>query len=67
MSEPSFEEQTYHQDFERIGTVYSDTFDYQIACKVRLEIYALPCALVEERCKLKGLQILSHYWQRLSM
>lgn len=58
-SEPGLEGQTYLQDFERLGTVGSDTSDYQVAGKVRLEIYALPCAVVQEGCNPKGLSILA--------
>lgn len=58
-SEPGLEGQTYIQDFERIGTVGGDTSDYQLAGKVRLEIYALPCASVEEGCNPNGLAILT--------
>ncbi len=58
-SEPGLEGQTYIQDFERIGTVGGDTSDYQAAGKARLEIYALPCAIVEEGCNPKGLSILA--------
>jgi hypothetical protein len=58
-SEPGLEGQTYIQDFERIGTVGGDTSDYQVAGKVRLEIYALPCAIVEEGCNPKGLSVLA--------
>jgi len=58
-SEPGLEGQTYVQDFERIGEVGGDTADYQVAGTVRLEIYALPCAIVEEGCNPTGLSILT--------
>src|SRR6266498_5702944 len=58
-SEPGLEGETYIQDFERIGDVGGDTADYQVAGTVRLEIYALPCAIVEEGCNPTGLSILA--------
>jgi hypothetical protein len=58
-SEPGLEGQTYIQNFERIGTVGGDTSDYQVAGKVRLEIYALPCAIVEEGCTPKELSLVA--------
>ena len=57
-SEPGLEGQTYIQDFVRIGEVGGDTSDYQAAGTVRLEIYALPCAITEEGCNPAGLSIL---------
>jgi hypothetical protein len=58
-SEPGLEGQTYIQDFERIGTVGGNTSDYQVAGQARLEIYALPCKIVEEGCNPKGLSIVA--------
>ncbi len=58
-SEPGLEGQTYIQDFVRVGDAGGDTSDYQVAGTVRLEIYALPCAITEEGCKPPGLSILA--------
>lgn len=58
-SEPGLEGQTYIQDFVRIGEVGGDTSNYQVEGTVRLEIYALPCAITEEGCNPAGLSILA--------
>lgn len=58
-SEPGLEGQTYIQDFARIGAAGGDTSDYQVAGTVRLEIYALRCAITEEGCDPPGLSILA--------
>src|SRR5258706_816565 len=57
-SEPGFEGQTYIQDFERIGEGGGNTSDYQVAGTTRLEIYALPCEIVDEGCHPIELSIL---------
>jgi hypothetical protein len=54
-SEPGLEGQTYIQNFVRVGEAGGDTSEYQVAGTVRLEIYALPCAITAEGCDTQGL------------